>query len=644
MCGIAGYLGPSTVDLNSLAGVLDQALVHRGPDDAGRQVLSVPRIPGQSVLLVNRRLAIIDLSPLGHQPMRDGAAWIVYNGEIYNHQTLREALRHAGVSFASQSDTEVILKGYTQRGRKILDDLCGMFAMAIWDGAKQELLLAVDPLGIKPLYYWTGGDGRFLFASELQAILRTGMVARDVDPVALEGYLSYGAVQGPNTVIRDVRLLPAGCYMTVRADGSVDGPHPYWEPSYAAADEAAPADVDDVVDELRELFDTVVREHLISDVPLGIFLSGGIDSSSILASASRWGQGLRTFSVVYEESEFSEAPYSREMAKRYRSHHTELCLSPRELLKLLPRALDAMDQPTIDGMNAYVISGAVRRAGVTVVLSGQGGDETFGGYPTFRQVLSAARWRRRFDFIPRPGWRALGAIWSTAQSRRRVLPDKIGEYLLGDGSSYSTYLLLRQLFPPSTRRALYHTANGACWDGLPEAAAGALRAAARLLDPVNLVSLMETRTYLGNMLLRDGDVMSMAHSLEMRVPFLDRRIVDRVARLPGTLKVDEKLPKPLLLRMMGDRLPSMVYLRPKQGFTFPWEYWLRRELRPMAQAALSDAATFDALGVDFNTVRRLWEAFLAARPGITWSRIWALIVLREWAVRHLAVSRPEAVV
>lgn len=642
MCGIAGYLGPNDRDLVALADVLDRSLVHRGPDDRGREILPVGDRPDASVLLLNRRLAIIDLSPLGHQPMQDGDRWITYNGEIYNHRTLRDGLRQTGVSFRSQSDTEVILKGYARKGLRILDDLCGMFALALWDAARNELLLAVDPMGIKPLYYWLGPRGELLFASEVRALLDTGLVPREVDSVGLEGYLAFGAVQGPNTIIEGVRLLPPGTYLRVRGDGRVDGPHEYWQLPYADEGEAPSLDADAIAGELRDLFDTVMREHLISDVPLGIFLSGGIDSSSILASASQWSEGVHTFSVTFPEDEFSEAPYSREMSRRCRSRHTEICLQADDLLQMLQRALDALDQPTVDGMNTYVISRAARGDGLTVVLSGQGGDEVFAGYPTFRRVTSAVRWRRRLGFIPGLGWRALGTVWTASQARRRALPDKVGEYFRSDGDAYSTYLLLRQLFPSSTRRALFHDGSGASREGLPLRTAEVLRQAVSHLDPVNSVALLETRTFLGNMLLRDGDVMSMAHSLEMRVPFLDRRIVDRVARLPGPAKIDPRLPKPLLLRMMGDRLPPMVYRRPKQGFTLPWEYWLREALQPLANSALSDVGTFQRLAMDPVQVQRLWEAFLARQPGVTWSRIWALVVLREWAVRQRVALRQEA--
>lgn len=378
-----------------------------------------------------------------------------------------------------------------------------------------------------------------------------------------------------------------------------------------------------------------MSQHLVSDVPVGAFLSGGIDSSALVAIASQYSRDLRTFSVTFAEEKFSEAPYSREVARLHSLNHTELCLSESDLLSRLPRAVDALDQPTLDGTNVYVISQAVREAGVTVALSGQGGDELFGGYPTFRQVPAAYRLRRRLGIVPSSLWRILGGIWNTVQSRRRVIPDKLGQFLIGDGSAYATYFLLRQVFPPSVRRELFPDGGqGTSGEGLPSPQAVALREACASLDPVNLISFLELRTYLANMLLRDGDVMSMAHGLEVRVPFLDRRIVEFMARLPGSIKMHRVLPKPLLLRPLGSRILPAVYTRPKQGFTFPWHHWLRQQLRRFAETALGDSKTFCNLGMEPKGVQRLWQSFLEDRPGISWSRIWTLIVLREWAVRH----------
>src|SRR5579871_3717680 len=305
MCGIAGYLGPDGEGLSLMTQRLDRALYHRGPDDGGVSLVNVDSC--RVLALVHRRLAIIDLSPLGHQPMRDAESgnWLVFNGEIYNYRDLRAQLRQHGIRFRSHSDTEVLLKGLAYKGHALLDELCGMFAFASWDAQRRELLLAVDPLGIKPLYYWQGGHGMFVFASEFRALLATGLIARRIDAAGLESFLSYGAVQAPNSMIEQVRQLRPGSCLTVSAAGEVSGPRSYWTPPFGEC--AAPGNIED---DLRGLLDKIVGQHLISDVPLGVFLSGGVDSSAVVALAARYTSGLRTFSVTFKEQEFSEAPYS----------------------------------------------------------------------------------------------------------------------------------------------------------------------------------------------------------------------------------------------------------------------------------------------------------------------------------------------
>lgn len=644
MCGIAGYLGPGHEGLGPMAERMARSLRHRGPDDQGIELISAA--PGRNLALVHRRLAIIDLSPLGHQPMpdEDRGNWLVFNGEIYNYRELHAQLCQHGIAFRSQSDTEVLLKGLAHSGRALLDSLYGMFAFAFWDADRRELLLAVDPLGIKPLYYWQGPGGLFLFASELRALLATGLIPRRLDAQGLESYLSFGAVQAPNTIIEQVHSLLPGTYLTVSAMGELNGPRSYWTPPFPRKESAADAAVvpmrpaQQFEEQWRALLEETVGQHLVSDVPLGIFLSGGVDSSAIVALAARQASGLRTFSVTFEERGFSEAQYSRQLAALHATEHTEISLSESDLLAMLPGALDSLDQPTLDGTNVYVISKAVRGAGLAVALSGQGGDEVFGGYETFRMAPGAVLWRNRLRVVPEMLWHATAAVCAAIQNRRRGgIEDKLSQFLAAEPSLFTTYFLLRQNFPLAIRRALFPVGAAlSSRDGLPVELAAQLRELSDGLDPVNQVSLLELRTYLSNMLLRDGDVMSMAHSLEVRVPFLDRRVVDLIARLPGSAKMDPKLPKPLLLRAVNGGVPPAIYQRPKQGFTFPWPQWLRNQLRSRAEDAIHDSETFRAVGIEPRTVERLWQSFMDRRPGVTWARIWSLIVLREWACRNLS--------
>lgn len=636
MCGIAGFVGPASADLVTLGFRLARSLVHRGPDGEGVEVLTPSSQPDRRVVLVQRRLAIIDLSPGGRQPMVDPETgnWVVQNGEIYNYRELRRELAARGMVFRSESDTEVIVKGYSAYGVGILERLEGMFAIALWDASRDELLLAVDPTGIKPLYYWRGPDGCLVFGSEVRAMVATGLIPRRLDPMAIEGYLAYGAVQAPNTIVEGITALLGGTYARFLAAGTLDGPRRYWSPSFAPAS-AARVDTPSIVRDLKDLLGLTVRRHLVSDVPVGVFLSGGIDSSSIVALMSEVAPDVvNSFSVTFAEQQYSEAPYSRLIAERYSHKHHEITLTDRDLLEALPAALAAIDQPTINGVNVYVISRAAREAGMKVILSGQGGDEVFGGYPTFKLVPRAVEWRRRLRFVPNSGWALAAALWGV-RHRRRAIPDKLSQFLAGDGSALSTFLLLRQLFPPSTRQELFAARPSEETDrGLPLALSDELTLGLSALDPINQVSLLETRTYLANMLLRDGDFMSMAHGLEVRVPMLDRSLVDFMAAIPGRYKVDRVLPKPLLIRAMGDLLPSVIYERPKQGFTFPWEMWLRGALRSRVATCLESGELERAAGLEPAVCRRLWNAFLEGRPGLTWARIWALFVLLDWCHRH----------
>lgn len=630
MCGIAGRLGRSRPDEEETCSMLARALSHRGPDGEGIEKLGVG--DGRTLALVHRRLSVLDLTEKGRQPMRDPATGncIIFNGEIYNFKALRAELELAGERFVSQSDTEVLLRVYARHGLGLLDAVQGMFAFALWDAAKRTLLLAVDPLGIKPLYWYSAPDGTFAFASEVRALLDAGIVPRRADLAGLTSYLAYGAVQGPTTAIAGVQALQAGSFLTVTADGFVDGPKRYWRPGFRPAGSSIPSR-SATAERLRGLLDEVTREHLVSDVPVSVFLSGGVDSTVLAFFAARHAPRLKSFAVSFGESECSEARYAREAARTLGLDHSEMTLTAEDLLARLPHALDAMDQPTLDGTNVFVISKAVRSAGIKVALSGQGGDEVFGGYSTFRLVPRALRWARPLSFAPAAVRRAAAVAW--AATRGREIPGKIEQFLREGGDALSTYLLMRQVFAPETRARLLPngTENRSA---LPDALARELSDGFAGLDPVDAVSLFELRSYLGQMLLRDGDVMSMAHGLEVRVPFLDRRIVNFVASLPGPMKLETGRPKPLLLDAAAGAVPRSIWARPKQGFTFPWEEWLRGRLKPFGDEAMNDSATWGSLGFEPREVKRLWAGFQERRAGLSWSRVWALIALREWAVRR----------
>jgi len=589
-------------------------LAHRGPDDAG-----VWADPAGRVALGNRRLAIIDLSSAGHQPMADASGDVVvtYNGEIYNFQELRRDLENAGHRFRGHSDTEVMLALYLRDGVEMVRRLRGMFAFALWDGRTRQLVLARDRLGIKPLYY-AYRDGRWAFASEIRAIRAAGPGPIPVDPAALAAFLRLGSIPGPLTVFEGVREVPPATTVVLGAGESSPVARRYWE---VPQPEAGHGSVEAATAELRERFTDAVARHLVSDVPLGVFLSGGLDSSAIVAVMRAAGHArIRTFSITFPEAEFDEGAEAARVAARYETDHTARPVCGEDLAADLDRIVAAMDQPTIDGVNTYYVSQVTRASGTIVALSGLGGDELFGGYPSFRRVPRLLAWQRAADRIPfvRSGLRsALVAVPSPRSAKLR-------EGLRLPPTIRSTYLLVRGLL--SRDEAVDLLRPGAVRDAAREFdAAAALGAFATDVpdDPVAATGVLELRAYMHNQLLRDTDVMSMAHSLEARVPFLDHPLVEFAARLPGHVRVDGHQPKWLLLRALGDRLPPEA-ARPKRGFGFPIGLWMRGPLRARVDEALAGGAGIFRP----DAVARLRGRVEAGRSH--WSRLWALVVLARW--------------
>ena len=428
-----------------------KCLAHRGPDDSGTILLNAA---GQEIGFAHTRLSIIDLSPLGHQPMQDPATgnWITFNGEIYNFRELRKELERAGNGFRTQSDTEVILTAYRMWGENCVERLRGMFALALWDAPRQRLLLARDPMGVKPLYYHQSERG-FLFASEVRTLLQTGLVPRKVDPTGALSYLAFGSVYEPWTIIEGVSAVSPGHVVTVEK-GRVES-REYWSPLRPTA--SLGAEVPDsgvTVERLSEILRDAVLSHLVSDVPVGVFLSGGIDSSSLVAVLSHNDVRANTFSLVFREEEFNEGPYSREVARRFGTEHHEIPVSLDDTLTALPAALRAMDQPTIDGINTYLVSAKARAAGVKVALTGLGADEMFAGYSNFRRVPRMESFVRRFGRLPRLARRTLSAsiaLLAGKNDRNRKLAEMTGSRDL----IVHPYFLARMLFGPAEREALF---------------------------------------------------------------------------------------------------------------------------------------------------------------------------------------------
>ena len=609
MCSISGILNLGKASGDAVLR-MNRAQQHRGPDDHG-----VAHCTSQNgeVILGNTRLAIIDTSTAGHQPMNDPQSgnWITYNGETYNFNDLRHELDHE--PWISNTDTEVVLRAYQQWGSDTFRKLRGMFALAIWDEEKQTLLLARDPLGIKPLYYYAG-QHQFIFASELRALLASGLVPRKLSAAGVDSYLANGSVESPITIIDGVKqLLPGHCLHVKASDaGNIE---------WRDVEFAIPRKVmiesnrDDAVARLRSELEESVRLHLVSDVPLGVFLSGGMDSSALVALMSRVGDRRpKTFSVVFDEAAYSEAPFSRAVAERFNTDHSEIRLSEDRLLEILPGAIAAIDQPTMDGINTYVVSSAVKSKGITVALSGLGGDELFAGYPSFRRAL-------RFAAMPATSKRVLRVAAGVGKFALggSVQRQKLRELMNSDGGAEDVYRISRQLFSSDallgmTGRAV-NIGNGHKHDG----------------DIVNAISQLEMRGYMTNTLLRDTDAMSMRHSLEVRVPFVDVKVVDYVLSLPGEWKIGgNSRPKPLLADALSDLLPREFMGRPKMGFTLPFEKWMQGKLRAEISGVLEDKKKLSSVGLSPETVEGIWKKFLRSPHAVGWTRPWAIYVLVKW--------------
>ena len=642
MCGIAGAIGAIDDAIVEAVRRMSAAQDHRGPDASGfwRSAEDGERT---GVVLAHRRLAIIDLSEDGRQPMCDPETGnvIVFNGEIYNFEALREDLARDGLRFRSRSDTEVILKAHARWGAEHLSRLRGMFAFALWDAGKRTLLLARDRLGIKPLYLAgvtrPGGAQTLLFASEVRALLASELLVREVDPVALASYVWNGFVIGPSTIVRGIELLPAATRAIATCDGEVPTARRYW---HLPTSHPASRDKDD----LRERFSEAVRTHLISDVPLGIFLSGGIDSSAIAAQAVRSGSSqVRTFNIGFDEAAFDESNHARAVAAALGTEHHELRLTRDTFQRQLGDALAGLDQPTFDGINTYFVSRAVREAGLTVALAGTGGDELFGGYGSFRDVPWAAGWSRRFSSFPPNLLRSVARSVTRAAAFPGTMPaqtrwGKLGDALAARGDVLDTYQVSYALFSSDFARELLrvHT-NGELHMGLPSAVARELGALIADSPSLEKISALELCCYLGERLLRDTDTASMASSLEVRVPFLDHEVVEAAFGLTDEDRF-EPLGKKQALReiALGD-LDPRLFDRPKAGFVLPIDRWARDVLRDEMTLTLGDPQLCEAAGLDPDAVGRLWTAFLQHSRGLYWSRVWAIYVLLWWC-REYRVS------
>jgi asparagine synthase (glutamine-hydrolysing) len=621
MCGICGKLyfeQERTVTQQELV-VMANTLVHRGPD--GGDVWTAGNVG-----LAHRRLAIIDLRTIASQPMsnEDGSIWITFNGEIYNFRELRTELEARGHIFRTASDTEVIVHAYDEYGRQCLDRLRGMFAFAIWDARQRLLLLARDRVGKKPLFYYLSRD-RLVFASELKALLTEPTISAEPDPVALDHFLALQYIPAPLTALRGVRKLPPAHWLEVR-EGRIEMGR-YWQLQYIPKRQITLADA---VAEFRWRFAEAVRLRLVSDVPLGAFLSGGVDSSAVVAAmAQEMGHPVQTFAVGFAEASFDERAFAKEVAARYGTTHTEL-LVEAPVTDLLPRLVWHYDEPFGDAsaVPSYAIA-ALTRQHVTVVLNGDGGDENFAGYEWYRKDLLV----RRGEVLPL--WlRQRLAAWGHGMLAARRLPPLLRKIAhlatLGALSPARRYAYWMEHFSAEARQQLYTPAFSAeIQDSNPEELFAKLMVYSDTEAWVDTMLETDVNLYLPEDLLVKIDRATMAHYLEARSPFLDHVLMEFVASLPACLKLAHGQQKRLLKAALQDVLPKTVLKRPKMGFCVPLARWFREDLREMAHDILLAPRSRQRGYFRPQTVATLLQAHDRGEANHAES-LWDLLMLELW--------------
>lgn len=629
MCGIAGYVSRDGAPASrGLIQAMCDVMVHRGPDDEGFH-LDGP------VALGMRRLSIIDLAG-GHQPLsnEDGTIWVIQNGEIYNFQELRTELEARGHTFRTNSDTEAIVHLYEEYGTRCAEKLRGMFAFAIWDAPRRRLLVARDRLGIKPLYY-AEESGRLVFGSELKCLLAAG-IDREIDRQALHDYLTLTHIPAPATIFRSARKLEPGTQLVVE-NGTVHVER-YWQldlrPDPALDDEKR------VLDELKERLDDAVRSHLVADVPLGVFLSGGVDSATMVACMRRFHSGaLKTFSIGFAEKSFSELDRARVVAKHFETDHYEQLVTADDAIRLVPELISSFDEPYADSSAIPVLCvSRLARSQVTVALSGEGGDEVFAGYKTYTATRLAAQYRRWLpgfvrDAIPR-------LVEQLPVTHGKVSFDYMAKRFAAGASldSIAAHLSWKAIWDEDAKRTLYREAPTGVEPTLRLFRAAA--AAAKAPDLLAQLLAIDTLVGLEGDMLVKADRMTMATSLEGRVPLLDHPLVEFVARIPSHLKMKGFTKKYLLKTAMADRLPPLTTKGPKQGFNVPIPSWLVGPLRERVHDVLAPERIARAGFFRPDVVAQRIRDHEALRRD--YSRdIWTLLMFQSWFDDLAAVPTPH---
>jgi len=632
MCGICGKIDLSGRDVSlDLLRKMGDACAYRGPDDQGQYVSA-------NVGLGHRRLSIIDLSPAGRQPMcnEDESIWLVYNGEIYEFERLRRHLQSRGHRLKSHTDTETIIHLYEDEGVECLKHLNGMFAFGLWDGRQKRLWLARDRLGIKPLvYYWDGR--RLIFASEIKSILCDPDVSREIDPEALDLYLTLNYIPAPWTIFRNIRKLPPGHFLVFEKNEV--STEQYWDINAGGSPQPADEAPGESGTRLRTLLEASVRRRLIADVPLGAFLSGGVDSSIIVGLMSRnSSKPVQTFSIGYKDlPSFDETSYAREAAAFNHTDHHEFKLGYRDILDVFPAVLENLDEPFADSsaVPTFIVSRETRNH-VTVALSGDGGDELFAGYRMYLGEYWSGYYSRIPDFLSR----GVIAPFIQALPDARDKPNlekirRVKKFLRGMSLSFpARFCGWREVFPFSLRGRLLKTPpSGNFYLGLVQDSVKR-KQDTFAADTINLMLYLDVKGLLHGDMLTKVDRMSMVNSLEVRVPFLDHAFVEYAFTLSGKSKLRATGGKRILLETFQDLLPPSIRQRPKWGFEMPIGAWLRKELRFLIDEYLDETRINKQGFFEYEVISRLISNHMKEREDTSWL-LWNLIVFQHWYGRYM---------
>jgi len=642
MCGIVGAIGFIDHDILQLVESMNRIQQHRGPDGEGIWKSDHLEDGFFGASFGHRRLAILDLTSAAHQPMVDPLTGntIVFNGEIYNYLELKARLEKESVTFKTSSDTEVILHAFRLWGKDFVTQLRGMFTIVVWDAASRKTIMYRDRLGIKPLYYTViniHSKQTLLFSSELKTLLESNIIKRQLNPASVESFIWNGFVAGgESSIIQDVYQVQAGYKIEVDDRGIILCKNEFWDFPIQTKEQSNTS-----IEEVQYELEQSVKLHLASDVPLGVFLSGGIDSSAIASLAVQHGHNnISTYNLAFEEAEYSEAKYARAVADALGTEHHEVVLTQQAFIDSLDEAMSSMDQPSFDGINTYFISREIRAAGITVALAGTGGDELFGGYKSFYEVPKLAKFTKLFSCFPSPLLETISGLTTRAlklkygnvppQIRWGKIADIInvkGDILKAFQTSYSLYTkdFFDQIVIDKSRYTEY---------GLDKKLAENLKEKIKYQSDLGKVSTIELFMFIKERLMRDTDSASMAASLEVRVPLLDHILLEKITALDLKTRFNPLGKKELLRKLAMPQLDTNLFDRPKSGFVLPFDRWCREALHEDVKETLNDSILCESVGLDPRAISSLYQAFILGVSGIYWSRIWAIYSFLWWCRKY----------